>query len=148
MALHYAGTLTIHAPRQKVWSFLVDPRAVSKCLPDVQSLEVLEEGKFKAVVRVGVSFIKGNFAFDVAMLDLNAPLHARITGHGSGLGSAVDVDSAIELADGVHDTTRLDWKADVVISGTIASVGARLLNTTVEKKTSELFECLKTQLEA
>ncbi len=148
MALHYAGTLTIDAPRQKVWSFLVDPRAVSKCLPDVQSLEVLEAGKFKAVVRVGVSFIKGNFAFDVAMLDLNAPSHARITGHGGGLGSAVDVDTVIELADGEHGTTRLDWKADVVISGTIASVGARLLNSTVEKKTSELFECLKTQLEA
>ncbi|MGQ0571771.1 MAG: SRPBCC domain-containing protein, partial [Armatimonadota bacterium] len=51
MALHYQGTLTIRAPRETVWAFLLDPHAVSKCLPDVQRLEVLEEGKFKAVVR-------------------------------------------------------------------------------------------------
>lgn len=148
MALHFEGTLTIRAPREKVWTFLVDPHAVSRCLPDVQSLDLLDEGRFRAVVRVGVSFIKGNFTFEVAMLDLEAPRHARITGRGGGLGSAVDVNSGVDLADGEAGTTRMDWTADVVVSGTIASVGARLLNSTVEKKTGELFECLKAQLEA
>ncbi len=148
MALHYQGNLAIKAPREKVWTFLVDPQAVSRCLPDVQSLDVLEQGKFKAVVRVGVGFIKGNFAFDVAFADLSAPSHAVINGRGSGLGSAVDVQSTVDLADADGGTTSLDWKADVVVSGTIASVGARVLSTTVEKKTSELFECLKAQLEA
>lgn len=148
MALHFEGLLTIAAARDKVWNFVTDPHAVSKCLPDLQSLEVLDGGKFKAVVRVGLSFIKGNFAFDVAMLDLDIRRHARIRGHGGGLGSGVDVDSTIELSDGDGNATSLTWKADVVVSGTIASVGARLLNSTVEKKTSELFECMKTQLEA
>ena len=148
MALHFEGTLTIRAPREKVWTFLVDPHAVSRCLPDAQSLDLLDEGKFRAVVRVGVSFIKGNFTFEVTMLDLEALRHARIKGRGGGLGSAVDVDSSVDLADGEAGTTRMDWTADVVVSGTIASVGGRLLNSTVEKKTGELFECLKAQLEA
>lgn len=148
MALHFEGTLTIGAPRARVWAFLIDPHAVSRCLPDVQSLEVLEAGKFKAVVRVGVGFIKGNFAFDVAMTDLNAPAHARLMGRGGGLGSAVDVQSTVDLAEHEGGTTRLDWKADVVVSGTIASMGARVLNSTVERKTAELFECLKVQFEA
>lgn len=147
MALHFEGSLTIKAPRGKVWNFVVDPHAVSRCLPDVQSLEVFEEGKFKAVVRVGVSFIKGDFAFDVAMLDLDVLKHARIKGHGGGLGSGVDVESTIDLSEGGGDTTVLNWKADVVVSGTIASVGARLLSSTVEKKTAELFERMKMQLE-
>ncbi len=148
MALHFEGTLTIRAPRETVWTFLVDPHAVSRCLPDVQSLDLLDEGKFRAVVRVGVSFIKGNFTFEVTMLDLEALRHARIKGRGGGLGSAVDVDSSVDLADGEAGTTRMDWTADVVVSGTIASVGGRLLNSTVQKKTGELFECLKAQLEA
>ncbi len=147
MGLHFEGALAIKASRDKVWSFVVDPHAVSKCLPDVQSLEVLEAGKFKAVVRVGVAFIKGNFAFDIAMLDLDVPKRVRIKGHGAGLGSGVDVESTIDLSDVGVDTTNLNWKADVVVSGTIASVGARVLNSTVEKKTAELFDCLRTQLE-
>lgn len=148
MGLHFEGAVAIKAPRTSVWSFLVDPRAISRCLPDVQSLDVREDGTFRATVRVGVSFIRGNFAFDVAMADLDAPNHARITGRGGGLGSAVDVDSTIDLVGGQDGTTTLNWKADVVVSGTIASVGARLLSSTVEKRTGELFECLKAQLES
>lgn len=148
MGLHFEGVVIINAPRERVWSFLVDPHAIGRCLPDVQSLAVTGAGKFRTTVRVGVSFIRGNFAFDVAMADLNAPQHARVTGRGGGLGSAVDVDSTVDLVDGQDGATTLNWKADVVVSGTIASVGARLLNTTVEKKTGELFECLKAQLEA
>ena len=148
MALHFEGSLTIRAPREQVWTFLVDPHAVSRCLPDVQSLDLLDEGKFRVVVRVGVSFIKGNFTFEVTMLDLEALRHGRIKGRGGGLGSAVDVESSVDLADGEAGTTRMDWTADVVVSGTIASVGGRLLSSTVEKKMGELFECLKAQLEA
>lgn len=147
MALHFEGRLAIAAPRDRVWAFIVDPQAVSTCLPDVQRLEVLEEGRFKVVVRVGVGFIKGNFGFEIGMKDLQPPAHAVATGRGGGLGSAVDVTSTIDLADD-GGTTRLDWKADVVISGPIASIGARVLDSTVEKKTGELFQCLKTQLEA
>jgi len=43
MAMHFEGRLAIAAPRDRVWAFIVDPQAVSKCLPDVQRLEVLEE---------------------------------------------------------------------------------------------------------
>jgi len=147
VALHFAGRLTIAAPRDRVWAFILDPQAVSKCLPDVQRIEVLEEGRFKAVVRVGVGFIKGTFGFEIGMKDLQPPAHAVVNGRGGGLGSAVDVTSTIDLADD-GGATRLDWKADVVISGPIASVGSRVLDRTVEKKTGELFQCLKTQLEA
>lgn len=148
MGLHFEGVVMIKAPRTSVWNFVVDPHSISRCLPDVQSLAVTGDGKFRATVRVGVSFIRGNFAFDVAMADLDAPQHARITGRGGGLGSAVDVDSTIDLVDGQDGETTMSWKADVVVSGTIASVGGRLLNSTVEKKTGELFECLKAQLES
>jgi carbon monoxide dehydrogenase subunit G len=42
----------------------------------------------------------------------------------------------------------MDWKATVVVSGTIASVGARLLQGTAEKLTGKFFDCLKTKLQA
>lgn len=148
MALHYEGTLTIRAARDRVWGFLVDPQTLSRCLPDVQSLELIEEGHFRAVVRIRVAFVKGNFTFDVAMRDLQVPAHARISGRGGGLGSAVDITSTVDLAERTDGMTDLRWVADVVVSGPIATLGARLLDSTVEKKTAELFECLKAQLEA
>jgi carbon monoxide dehydrogenase subunit G len=44
--------------------------------------------------------------------------------------------------------TRMDWKANVIVSGTIASVGARLLQGVAEKLTGQFFDCLKTKLQA
>jgi len=148
MPLHYEGTLAIRAGRDRVWDVLTDPEGISRCLPDVQSLDVLEEGRFRAVVRVGVAFVKGNFTFEVTMRDLQKPGHALISGRGSGLGSGVDVRSTVDLAERDGGTTELRWAADVVVSGPLATVGARLLDSTVEKKTTELFQCLKAQLEA
>jgi carbon monoxide dehydrogenase subunit G len=147
MGLRFQGQVTIGAPREKVWAVLVDPHAVSRCLPDLQHLEIQEEGKFKAVLRVGVGFIKGTFAFDVAMSELQPPARAVLSGRGGGLGSAVDVRSTVDLRPEGDGATRLEWQADVVVSGTIASVGARVLGATVEKKAGELFACLQAQLE-
>jgi carbon monoxide dehydrogenase subunit G len=40
----------------------------------------------------------------------------------------------------------MDWKANVVVSGTIASVGSRLMSSTSEKLTGQFFDCLRTNL--
>jgi carbon monoxide dehydrogenase subunit G len=47
-----------------------------------------------------------------------------------------------------EESTTMDWQAQVVVSGTIASVGARMLNGTAEKLTGQFFACLKVKLEA
>ena len=44
--------------------------------------------------------------------------------------------------------TQMDWTATVVVSGTIASVGARLLQGTAQRLTGQFFDCLKTTLQA
>ena len=42
----------------------------------------------------------------------------------------------------------MDWSADVTISGTIASVGARLIEGTANKMIGQAFDCIRTKLEA
>ena len=41
----------------------------------------------------------------------------------------------------------MDWVADVNISGTIASVGARLIQGTANKLIGQTFDCIRTRLE-
>jgi carbon monoxide dehydrogenase subunit G len=42
----------------------------------------------------------------------------------------------------------MDWHANVMVGGTLASVGARLMNSTAEKLTEQFFACLKSKLQA
>jgi len=42
----------------------------------------------------------------------------------------------------------MDWNADVSIAGTLASVGARLIEGTANKMINQTFDCMRAKLEA
>jgi carbon monoxide dehydrogenase subunit G len=146
--MHFEGTFDVKASKEHVYDFLLDPNRLAKCLPDLQKMEVESEDRFKATVRVGISFIKGNLNFQFSILDKNRPSHARLVGHGSGMGSTIDLDTVLDLTDGPGGGTSMSWKAEAKIGGQIASVGQRLIGGQAEKQVKQLFDCLKKQLEA
>ena len=53
----------------------------------------------------------------------------------------------MRLSDSGSGGTRMDWDADVNISGTLASVGARMIEGTANKMIGQTFDCMKTKLE-
>ena len=146
--MRFEGTLDIAAPRARVWAFLVDPRQVSGCAPDVQSLEVTDAEHFKIVVRAGVGPIKGTFRFDMRFSELREPEFAAIDARGQTPGSAVEMHNTIELADTGDGRTTMRWASDVNVMGMIASVGARLMQGAADKTTQQVFACIKAKLEA
>jgi carbon monoxide dehydrogenase subunit G len=70
-----------------------------------------------------------------------------VKGRGKAPGSAVELSGDMHLTALDGNQTQMEWKAMVNISGTIASVGARLLQGTSEKLTGQFFNCLKTKLQ-
>ncbi len=141
------GSFTVRAPLEKAWAFFMDPRALASCISDPHDLEVVDETHFKGWVRSGVAFIKGTFTGYAEIVERLPPHRARIQAHGSGMGSGFDATSTIEFSESGGATT-VRWKANVILSGTIASVGARLLKGTIDKKTNEFFENARKKLEA
>jgi carbon monoxide dehydrogenase subunit G len=78
---------------------------------------------------------------------MQEPEHMLIKGRGKAPGSAVDMTGHMHLAAVEGGNTEMDWKATVIVSGTIASVGARLLQGTAQRLTGQFFDCLKTTLQ-
>lgn len=146
--MEFSGNQTIKAPVETVWVFLMDVNQVASCAPGFQSLEVLEEEHWKAVVGVGIGAVKAKFTLDVTRPELQEPEHMTMKGRGKAPGSAVDMSGDMHLTELDGGETRMDWKATVVVSGTIASVGARLLQGTAERLTGKFFDCIKTKLQA
>ncbi len=60
-AMEFSGTQTIAAPIETVWAFLLDVNKVAACAPGFQSLEVLGEEHWKAIVAVGIGPVKAKF---------------------------------------------------------------------------------------
>jgi uncharacterized protein len=148
MTMDFSGTQTIAVPIEKVWAFLMDVNKVAACAPGFQSLEELGEEHWKAVVAVGIGAVKAKFTLDVTRPEMEEPEHMTMKGRGKAPGSAVDLSGDMHLTALEDGGTRMDWKATVTVSGTIASVGARLLQGTAERLTGQFFDCLKSTLQA
>jgi carbon monoxide dehydrogenase subunit G len=146
--MHFEGSIEIGAARDRVWAFVVDPQQVGSCGPGVESVEVIDATHFRAVAKVGVGFITARFTSQMELADLQPPERAVLKAHGQAPGSAVDATAEMRLSDAGPDRTRMDWSAETTISGTLASVGARLIEGTASKMISQTFDCIRTKLEA
>jgi carbon monoxide dehydrogenase subunit G len=146
--MKFAGTVDIAAPRDKVWAFVIDPNQVGQCGPGVETIEVIDDTHFKATAKVGIGFISARFIVNMEMAELTPPDQAVIKAHGQAPGSAVDATAQMNLTDGPNGATTMDWSADVTISGSLASLGARLIEGTANKMIGQTFECMKSKLES
>ncbi len=146
--MHFEGTATIAAPRGRVWECLTNPELVSRCVPGLESLEIVVPGeKFRAVAGVGFGTVRARFVTDVEWLDLQPPDRARMKLHGTAPGSAVDASSEMVLTDAGDGTTHLRWAADVTVLGTIASLAARLMGGVAQRLTDTFFDCIRKRIE-
>nr|BBH91378.1 hypothetical protein KTC_61290 [Thermosporothrix sp. COM3] len=127
---------------------MLDVNNVFSCAPGFQSMEVLGEEHWKALISVGVGPVKAKFTMDVTRPEMQEPEVMLVKARGKAPGSAVDLSGKMNLSvlDDTH--TKMDWSAQVNISGTIASVGARLIKGTADKVTSQFFQCLRQKLES
>jgi uncharacterized protein len=146
--LKFSGSVPIAAPRDRVWAFVIDPNQVGQCGPGVESIEVIDSTHFKATAKVGVGFISARFVVNLEMSEQTPPDRAVIKAHGQAPGSAVDATAEMRLSDGENGSTVMDWNADVTIAGSIASVGARLIEGTANKMIGQTFDCMRSHLEA
>ena len=139
MKLEFSGTPEITASREKVWERLMDPNFVAASGPGVESVEAVDPTHFKVVSGLGVGAVKVRFKLDVELSEVVPPERLRMTARGRAPGSAVDVVSNVRLEDAGNGRTRLNWAATSTISGTVASVGARLLEGTARRLTEEFW---------
>jgi carbon monoxide dehydrogenase subunit G len=146
--MHFEGQEKIKAPMQAIWAFFMDPQQVAGCAPGYQSMEVLSPTHFKPKVGVGIAAVKATFTLDVELTDLREPDHAVVKGHGVAAGSAVDLSGTMDLTADSDSETTMNWVAEVIVSGTIASVGARLMEGTAKKLTARFFDCVRQKVEA
>ena len=146
--MHFTGTQQIKAPKERVFQFVLNANKVAECAPGFKTMEILGPDHFKPTLSVGVGVVRATFTLDVQLEDVREPDHAAMRGRGAAGGSAVDMKAAMDLTTISETETRMDWTADVNVSGTLASVGARMLEGVAHTLTGQFFDCFQQKIEA
>lgn len=147
--MEFSGTVDIPATRERVFAFVTDPNRVGACGPGVESIEVIDATHFRAKAKVGVGFITARFVVDLEITEQRSPDMAIIKARGQAPGSAVDALGRMNLVDGPEPgTTTMTWAAGVNLSGMLASVGARMVDSTANKMIGQTFDCMRAKIVA
>jgi carbon monoxide dehydrogenase subunit G len=83
--------------------------------------------------------VRITFKLDVELFDIVDGQRLRMRARGKAPGSNVDVVSSLQVEDAGGGKTRLNWSATSDVGGTVASVGARLLEGTARRLTEEFW---------
>jgi uncharacterized protein len=145
--MHVEGAFEVRRDRPNVYSFFIDARRLVDCIDDPHTVEVADETHFSGTVTTGVAFIRGTFRMKGTYTERTAPERVVAQVHGGGLGSGLDATIATQLHE-ANGVTTVRWSADLTFSGPIASIGERVVRSTVDKKTQGLFERARQTLES
>jgi carbon monoxide dehydrogenase subunit G len=134
-----SGENRINAPPQEVWRALNDPEILKRAIPGCESLEKLSDTQFKATVVTKIGPVQAKFNGEVELTDLDPPNGYTISGKGSGgVAGNARGGAKVRLApDG--DGTKLSYDVDAQVTGKLAQLGSRLIDSTAKMLAGQFF---------
>jgi uncharacterized protein len=140
-----SGSFTFHAPPDRVWALLMDPAALSSCIPGCDRFEPDGVDRYNVTLTVGLAAITGTYNGTVVLTDLLPEKSYGLVVEGQGRPGFVKGRSAIVLrAEG--GATVVDVTATVHTGGPIARLGQRLIGGVAKLMLDRFFECLQSKL--
>lgn len=134
------GENLIKAPPEVVWGALNDADVLRQAIPGCESLEKLSDTQFKATVAIKVGPVQARFNGEVELTDLDPPNGYTISGKGSGgvAGNARGAAKVSLVPEG--EDTRLVYDVDAQVTGKLAQLGSRLIDSTAKMIAGQFFD--------
>ena len=142
--------LTIAAPSAQVWQLLLDPTIMASCVPGMQSIDVISDTEYHAVMAVKISFLSAKFKLKTRIVEQRAPsyLRAEGTGEDASVASSLKQQTELFLADMPNGQTELRMKVKVDVLGRLGSFGLSVMKTKADRMWEEFGRNLVAKLEA
>lgn len=139
------GSFTYDAPRDRVWTVLMDADSLKTCVPGCEAMSPSGEDAYEATLRVGVGMIRGTYKGNIKITDKVEPSSYKLQVDGRGSAGFVKGVAEIELVD-QGDKTLVNVNGDGSVGGTVAGVGQRMLGGVAKMLMGQFFDCLGKQL--
>lgn len=133
------GTKILSVPRDAVWRALNDPAFLQRTIPGCRRVSEPSAGQLIMELGAAVGPIKANFDVEVQKTDIVEGESYVLAGRGSaGVAGSATGRASLRLSD-VEGGTQLDYSAQTEITGRVAQLGARMIDSTARKFSEEFF---------
>ncbi len=142
------GEFVFAGPRDQVWRLLQDADVLGKAMPGAMNFVMTSDGRYDGTMKVGVGPVTAaEFTLQITLTDRVPPSSYHMVVEGTGPFGFTRGSAQVELSDDAGGT-RMRYRAEVQVGGTIAAVGQRLLDSVSKKMTNQGLETLNKALVA
>lgn len=142
--MELSGDHTFAAPREQVWQFLLDPEVLRQCLPGCEHLAEIGPDEYEATMKIGVAAIRGTYQGRVKISDQQEPERYKMLVEGKGPAGQVSGEGTLELVE-TGDGTQVNYSGTANVRGTLARVGARVMQPAAKMIVGQFFKCLESK---
>lgn len=122
-------SFTVAAPQDVVWSFITDPDRVAACIPGCENVATIDDGKYRATIKIAAGPIKTSFQLTVTATEARAPEFAayQTQGEEGGKASRISAHSTLTLTPIDARTCEVNYVSEITIAGRLGKFGAGVM---------------------
>jgi hypothetical protein len=134
-----SGEKILPLPQAKVWAALNDPEVLRQSIPGCESFEAISGDSYRATVAAKIGPVQARFQGTARLSNMDPPNGYTLSGEGSGGAAGSAKGSAHVRLEPAPGGTKLSWTADAQISGKLAQIGSRLIDSSVNMMATQFF---------
>lgn len=152
--IEVTGDYEFAAPQELVWEMMLDPEVLANTIPGCEKLERVDENTYTGRLNIRIGPVQGVFQGKVEMSERRPPtgLHMVVNGRGPagvvrGEGDMTLQSLNLPLSPS-PSSTRLHYDGQVQVSGRIATVGQRVMDSSTRSIIKQSLQSLENQIQA
>jgi carbon monoxide dehydrogenase subunit G len=137
---------TFSAPPEQVFAALTNLDRLPRIIPELESVEKIDDRTLKCVVRPGFSFLRGTLRMTITIVDIDPPHRAAMQVSAAGIGAQIEVASSLEISP-ANSGSVLTWSASVTeLKGLVATISRPLIAAAADQVIRKSWQRLRAEL--
>jgi 2-furoyl-CoA dehydrogenase large subunit len=139
--LSASGTVEINATPEGVFEVLNDPNKLAQVIPGCENLTAIGDNHYRADVTIKIGIVKARYKIEVELSELIPPSSFVLSGKGISAMGVSEGSARVTLSPRCGGST-LHYEYGADISGKVAAIGGRMLESAAKFVLKQLFEKL------
>lgn len=149
MTFRIEETFQVEAPLPVVWSYLIDPRQVVRCIPGAELTGSEGDRVFLGTIKVKVGPVTASYAGRATLSEIDEAAHrVRMMGDGreSGGAGSAKLSMTSRLAALPGGGTEIRVEADVDVAGKLVQFGRGMIEQVSKQLFRQFAECVRGEM--
>lgn len=132
-----------------LWDFLTNAEKITICIPDLESLQILNTTSFKGKIKPRFSFVKGKLNIECNILIVEERHRFKLDIKGSSIGATFVLTIDVSINNSVaEETTKMHLKVTAETFGLLKAIPRSLVQQVVEETEKSMLVCINERVKA